>query len=204
MMGKGLWHAKGLLFENCNCQLVCPGHMSFKQLCTHERCFGTWGIHIEEGRYRDVVLDGLDVAIFWDSPRHMIAGGWTTMFLVSDRADEGQRDVLETIFSGLAGGPWEVLGRFVATHLPTRYVPLRFEDEGRRKRMYVEGLYDMSVEAIRGMDKTREVLLENAFNQIHSPTQVLALGRTRVADPEIGFEVEGTHALYSRFSWEVA
>jgi len=134
----------------------------------------------------------------------MIAGGWTTMFLVSDRADEGQRDVLETIFSGLAGGPWEVLGRFVATHLPTRYVPLRFEDEGRRKRMYVEGLYDMSVEAIRGMDKTREVLLENAFNQIHSPTQVLALGRTRVADPEIGFEVEGTHALYSRFSWEVA
>jgi len=94
MMGKGLWHAKGLLFENCNCQLVCPGHMSFKQLCTHERCFGTWGIHIEEGRYRDVVLDGLDVAIFWDSPRHMIAGGWTTMFLVSDRADDGQRDAV--------------------------------------------------------------------------------------------------------------
>lgn len=43
------WWAKGLLFENCNCQVVCPGHVSFKQLCTHERCLGHWSIHIEEG-----------------------------------------------------------------------------------------------------------------------------------------------------------
>ena len=45
------WWAKGLLVENCNCTLVCPGHMSFKQLCTHERCIGAWGVRIEEGRY---------------------------------------------------------------------------------------------------------------------------------------------------------
>lgn len=79
------WRATGLLFENCNCQLVCPGHMSFKQLCTHERCIGTWAVHIEEGRYGDVALDGLNIVIFWNSPQHMIAGGWTLMFLVGDR-----------------------------------------------------------------------------------------------------------------------
>jgi len=32
------WHARGLLFENCSCQLVCPGHMHFSQPCTQERC----------------------------------------------------------------------------------------------------------------------------------------------------------------------
>lgn len=204
MMSKVPWHANGLLFENCNCQLVCPGHMSFKQLCTHERCIGTWAVHIADGRYRNVVLDGIDVFVFWDSPQHMIAGGWTVMMFVSDLADEACRGAVETIFSGQAGGPWEVLARFIAKRLPTRYVPLRFEDGGRRKRMHSEGLFDMAVEAIRGADKSREVLLENAFNQIHAPAQVLALGGTRLTDPEIGFEMEGTHALYSRFSWAVA
>jgi len=203
-MSDTAWRAKGLLFENCNCQLVCPGHMSFKQLCTHERCVGAWAVHIEEGRYGDVALDGLDIAIFWDSPQHMIAGGWTEMFFVGEQADRAQREALETIFSGEASGPWEVLARFVAKRLETRYVPLRFEDGGRRKRMHVEGLFDMAVEAIRGKDKTREVLLENAFNQIHAPTQVLALGQSRLSDPEFRFEMEGSHALYSRFSWEVA
>jgi len=32
------WFARGLLFENCSCQIVCPGHVHFDQLCTHERC----------------------------------------------------------------------------------------------------------------------------------------------------------------------
>ena len=45
------WRLNGTLIENCNCTLVCPGHMSFKQLCTHERCIGAWGVRIEEGRY---------------------------------------------------------------------------------------------------------------------------------------------------------
>ncbi|HEY7586717.1 MAG TPA: DUF1326 domain-containing protein [Candidatus Deferrimicrobiaceae bacterium] len=197
------WRAIGLLFENCNCQLVCPGHISFKQLCTHERCIGAWAIHIEEGRYGDVVLDGLDIVIVWDSPQHMIAGGWTELFLVGEQAGHAQREALETIFSGKAGGPWEVLARFVAKRMPTRYVPLRFEDAGRQKRMVAEDLFDMAVEAIRGKDKSREVSLENAFNQIHAPTQVLALGRSRLSSPDFSFEMEGSHALYSRFSWEV-
>jgi hypothetical protein len=202
-MSGTVWRAKGLLFENCNCQVVCPGHMSFRQLCTHERCIGAWAIHIEEGRCGDVALDGLDIVIFWDSPQHMIAGGWTEMFFFGEQADRAQREALETIFSGKAGGPWEVLARFVAKRLPTRYVPLRFEDGGRRKRMHVEGLFDMAVEAIRGKDKTREAVLENVFNQIHAPTQVLALGQSRLSDPVFRFEMEGSHALYSRFSWEV-
>lgn len=37
------WWAEGPLFETCSCQLVCPAHLSFKQLCTHDRCTGLWG-----------------------------------------------------------------------------------------------------------------------------------------------------------------
>ncbi len=31
------WWARGLLFENCSCAVVCPGHFHFSQKCTHER-----------------------------------------------------------------------------------------------------------------------------------------------------------------------
>jgi len=198
------WWAKGLLFENCNCQLVCPGHMSFKQLCTHERCVGHWSSHIEAGLYGDVVLDDLNVVVLYDTPRHMTTGGWIELLFVDERCDNVQREALETIFSGKAGGPWEVLGRFVAKRLPTRFVPLRFTDDGRRKRMWVEDLFDTSIEAIRGKDKSKEASMSNVFNQIHAADQVLATGRTQCSDKEFPFSLEGSHALYSRFSWEVA
>jgi hypothetical protein len=46
-------------------------------------------------------------------------------------------------------------------------------------------------------------VLGNVFNQIHAPTQVLALGRTRCTDARLPFSTDDTHALYSRFSWAV-
>lgn len=197
------WWATGLLFENCNCQLVCPAHFSFKQLCTHERCLGLWAMTFEDGGYGDIPLGGFNAAVLYDSPRQMFAGGWTTALLLDERADRSQREALETILSGQAGGPWEVLARFVETRLESRALPIRFEDAGRKKRMWVEGLFDTSIEAIRGKNKAEEVVLGNLFNQIHAPTQTLAVGRTRSSDRRLPFATEGTHALYSRFSWRV-
>ncbi len=43
------WWAKGLLFENCCCQVVCPGHVHFDQACTLERCTGYWAVRFDEG-----------------------------------------------------------------------------------------------------------------------------------------------------------
>jgi hypothetical protein len=178
--------------------------MSFKQLCTYERCIGHWAVHIEEGRYGEVALDGQNAVILYDTPQHMITGGWTEVFYLDERSDEAQRKALETIFSGRAGGPWEVLARFVAKRLQTRFVPLRFEDGGRRKRMWVEPLFDTSIEAIRGKDKSKEAVMYNVFNQIHGSEHVLARGQTRCSDKEFLISLEDSHALYSRFSWEVA
>lgn len=199
----GSWSAKGLLFENCNCQLVCPGHMGFKQLCTHERCVGHWAIHFDEGRYGETPLGGLNAVILYDAPQHMIAGGWTEAFYLEERASEEQRVAIETILSGGAGGPWAVLARFVAKRLESRFLPIQFEDAGRRKRMWIEGVFDTSIEAIRGKDPSQEAVLSNVFNQIHAPLQVLARGRTRCSDRGIAISNEDSHALYSRFSWQV-
>lgn len=195
------WWAKGLLFENCNCQLICPGHMSFKQKCTHERCVGHWAIHFDKGSYGSVPLDGLNVVILYDAPQKMFAGGWAEAFYIEDRADENQREAIEMIFSGRAGGPWEILAMFVSERQKTRFVPIHFEDLGRRKKMWIERYFDTSISAIRAKDDSGEVVLSNLFNQIHSSRQVLARGKTRCTDGAFDFTNEDTHALYSKFSW---
>lgn len=195
------WWVKGLIFENCNCQIICPGHTSFKQLCTHEKCVGHWSIHMEQGRFGEVALDDLNIIILYETPQLMIQGGWTEGLYIDQRADEGQRRAIEDILTGQVGGPWVVLSRFVTKRLETLYLPIYFEDLGRKKRMWVDDYLDTTIENIRGKDPDREVQLENLYNVIHGSTHVIASGKTTCQDSRFPFANNGTHALYSHFSW---
>ena len=197
------WWAKGLLFENCNCQTVCPGHVHFSNKCTHERCIGFWAIRFDEGSYGDVDLAGVTAVIGYDSPQQMIAGGWTETLTIDVRASQAQRTAVETILTGRAGGPWEVLDRFVERRLPTRILPIEITDEDAVKRVVIEGLLESTIKNIRGADRNEPVTFKNMFNQVHASTQVIARGDTAYDDGEIVLTSEGTHALYSHFDWSV-
>jgi hypothetical protein len=197
------WWARGLLFENCNCQLICPGHMHFDQVCTHDRCLGYWAIRVDEGSYGDVALAGVKALVAFDSPPHMIDGGWTEIILIDESASPEQRQAMDSILHGRVGGPWEKLASFVERWLETRYVPIDFSDEGATKRAHIAGLFETEVTQIRGRDRSKPVLFENIFNQIHAPTQVIATGRTEYNDGVIRIQTEKSHGLFSNFDWAV-
>ena len=198
------WWAKGLLFENCSCQLVCPGHIHFEQLCTHERCKGYWALRFDEGQVGSVELSGRRAVIAYDAPQRMIDGGWTELLILDEGANEEQRRVLEDLFTGELGGPWEVLGRFVAERLPTRYLPIEIVSEPKTKRVRIPDLLEAAVQAIRGKNRDEPVRFENIFNQIHAPSQVIAMGESKYDDGTIRFDQQKTHGLWSEFSWDVS
>ena len=198
------WHARGLLFENCNCQLVCPGHMHFNQACTHERCLGYWAIRVDEGAYGDLPLAGLKALIAFDCPQHMIEGNWTEVVIIDEAASPPQREALETILTGKAGGSWALLAKFVARRLETRFLPIEFAEDPHTKRARIPGVLDASITEIKGRDREKPVIFENIFNQIHASTQVLALGSTTYDDGVIHIETTQTHGLHSRFEWIVS
>ena len=202
MVNAESWSVRGLLFENCNCALLCRAHLSYKNPCDHERCLFHWAFHIGEGAYGALALDGLNAFVVGDSPQLMFSGDWTEAIYIDARADPGQRRAFEAILRGDAGGPWAVLGQFVSRWLETRFVPIEFSDEGRRKIMRIEGVLETSVDAIRSADRDGEARLANVHNQIHAPDQVLATGSTRFADRGLVIDTDDTHAVYSRFSWE--
>lgn len=212
MMGATLsdWWAEGLLFENCNCTAVCPGHIHFSQKCTHEVCRGFWAIRFEAGRVGQaervgqaghVDLAGIDVVVVYEAPQVMVDGGWKQMIIVSDRAGADQRRAVEEIITGVRGGPWKVLSQFVSEALPTRTAPVRIDDTPERKTVTVAGLLESAVEAIRGRDRAKPVVFGNIYNKIHDSTQVIARGSTRYDDGEIVIANDGTHGLWSRFRW---
>lgn len=197
------WSMRGLLFENCSCTLVCPGHMHFSQDCTHERCKGFWAIRVDEGRFGDVPLAGTRAVIAFDCPQKMIDGGWVQTIVIDESASREQRLALETIFTGRAGGPWEKLAAFVGTSQPTEFRRIDIVDDGPTKRASIVDRLQSVVTQIRGRDRSKPVLFENIFNQIHAPTQVVALGDASYDDGAIRFENAGTHGLFSNFEWTV-
>jgi hypothetical protein len=198
------WSARGLLFENCSCTLVCPGHVHFSQRCTHARCRGYWALRFDDGQMGEASLAGAKALVLFDTPQRMIDGQWIETLIIDEAAAPEQREAIDAILRGRAGGPWEKLAGFVSEWLPTRYLPIDMIDEGPAKRASIPRLFDTVVKQIRGRDRAAPVTFENIFNQIHAPTQVLALGDTTYDDGRIVIQNSGTHGLWSRFDWLVS
>lgn len=198
------WWASGLLFENCNCQLVCPGHIHFTQLCTHARCQGFWAIRCDGGVFGETPLEGVKAVVIYDTPQLMSAGGWDEALYIDAETSPAQRTAMEAILRGEAGGPWAVLARFVGRWAPTQIVPIEIGDEGPSKTVNIAGRLRGAIAAIRGRDRSQPVRFENIFNQIHSPSQVLARGETEYTGGEelrLTIRNHGSHGLYSSFEW---
>lgn len=198
------WWARGLIFENCSCQAICPGHVHFDQLCYHDRCVGYWAMRFDEGEFDGVDLAGTKAIIAYDCPPHMIDGDWTESLLIDEAASAAQRHAIETILTGGAGGPWAILAGFVGKQLETRYVPIEIQEGDNTKRVVVEGVLDSTITELKGKDRSRPVTFSNMYNQIHPPEQIIATGSSSYDDGTIRFDNSDTHGLYSHFEWTVA
>jgi len=177
--------------------------MHFEQLCTHERCLGYWAIRIAAGEFGPIPLAGLRAVIAFDAPQHMISGDWTEIILIDESATPEQRAALQAILMGHAGGPWKVLAGFVGRRLDTRFPPIEFTEDEFSKAVSIPGLLKSAITRIRGRDRSKPVVFENIFNQIHAPRQVLATGATEYDDGTIRMSTSKTHGLFSDFEWRV-
>ena len=101
------WRLKGQVLVACNCDWGCP--CNFNALPTVGKCEGGWTWHIEEGSYRDVRLDTLNLSVYVNWPGAIHEGKGEALILIDERADAAQRTAIETLVGGTVGGPWGVL-----------------------------------------------------------------------------------------------
>ena len=110
---KTRWQISGEYFESCNCDVVCPCEVSplgFLQARPDKGfCDVFLVFHINEGRFSDVDLRGLNFVIAAHAPGVMGQGNWTVAAYIDNKASAKQQEALGAIFTGAAGGPMSVL-----------------------------------------------------------------------------------------------
>ena len=144
------WFMEGAWIKNCNCDPGCP--CDFNQAPTHANCEGMAGMRIDEGRYGDVVLDGLSwIAVVW-WPGRMDEGNGAVQPYIDEAADAEQREALLTILSGNAGGTmYEIIAAVCPTVHEPIFAPIEFEhdEHGLTARVVVgDGLFRTESTAI--------------------------------------------------------
>lgn len=146
------WRMKGQHLKNCNCAFGCP--CDFNARPTYEKCEGMLGMHIEEGHFGDVSLDGLNWAATYHWPGALHEGNGTLQAIIDERADEAQRNALLTILTGQEqdeGTFFHIISLIVSNMLQPLFLPIEFEFDldGRTARMATPGVFETTSEPIK-------------------------------------------------------
>jgi hypothetical protein len=105
-------------------------------------------VHVETGRYDDVALDGLNVALAIHTPGPMAEGNWSVAAYIDQRADKKQTEALGAIFTGADGGPIAQLAPLIGKNLGAKKVPISYRIEGKRRSAEIPDILHMSVDPL--------------------------------------------------------
>jgi hypothetical protein len=156
---------------------------------------------IEAGEYGRTRLDGTHVALVVHTPGVMGDGNWTAGLYVEDRASAEQRQALEAIFSGKAGGVMAGVAGLISRWLPTRTAAIRFSKEGRRRWATIPEILDVEIEGIEGRDGTSEVWLDNVKHFVASRLAAARATRSSYKDHQFTWNNTGRNGHYAAFEW---
>jgi len=190
------WRLAGDWFDICSCNIPCP--CEFAQAPTENACEGMLAWHVREGRYGDVGLDGLNLLALGAFEGNLWAGeGKARMGLfIDERADEWQREALQTIFAGHAGGWPAGFAANIGEFRGVEFVPIEFEvaDDLAFWRAEIPGRVVGRAEALTGPTTPpgKRVQTINPPGSEVGPGQVATWGRSvEVRTEGFGFKWTG-------------
>jgi hypothetical protein len=155
-------------------------NLQFKPSSEDGSCHVTLGFDIRDGRYGSVDLSGLGAVVVLNSPpgQARADGNLSAAVYVDERASSDQRDALQTILSGQAGGLFGALAPLLGTPLGAKTTRIEFSGDAKRRGLKIGGVGEFTVEAIPGsVDVNQPITLinMNIFNPGHPLTQAVAV-----------------------------
>jgi hypothetical protein len=123
------WTASGDWFDVCKCNVPCP--CEFAQTPTYDDCDGITAYNIKKGIYGETSLDGLNVLALVSFKGNIWAGDGKTKLNMAiffdEKASDQQKEALNMIFSGKAGGFMAEIANLIGEVRGIEYAPIRFE-----------------------------------------------------------------------------
>lgn len=121
------WKLSGDWFDVCNCNIPCP--CTFAQTPSYGDCEGVLAYHIKKGLYDEISLDGLNVLVVSNFKGNIWSGNTKANIAVffDEMADGQQRDALNMIFTGKAGGFMAEFAKLIGEVRGVEFAPIKFE-----------------------------------------------------------------------------
>lgn len=135
--GQTRWHITAEEVAMCNCGWGCSCRGT--EAAPQDGCEALVAARVRQGRYADVVLDGLVFVGAWWWPGAIHEGRGIIQPAIDVRADEAQRAALLDIITGRAGGmPFEIFAATVSSSLPAIVAAIRFEADPLTHRLSLD------------------------------------------------------------------
>jgi hypothetical protein len=201
------WRLAGDWFDICSCNIPCP--CEFAQAPTNNACQGMLVWHIRQGYFGDIRLDGFNLLALAAFEGNLWAGAKARMGLfIDENADEPQRQALQTIFGGQAGGWPAGFAATIGEFRGVEFVPISFEiaDDLAHWQAEIPGRVRGRAEALTGPTTPpgKRVQTINPPGSEVGPGQVATWGRSDDASGE-GFGFKWTAKEWSSkhipFDW---
>jgi hypothetical protein len=201
------WKASGDWFDVCKCSIPCP--CTFAQAPTYGDCDGVIAYHFKNGYYGNTSLDGLNVLGMGHFKGNVWAGETkvTLGLFFDERADQQQRDALQMIFSGKAGGFMAEFAKLIDVR-GIDYAPIRFEvaDDLAYWSAEIPGKIVAKAEALTGpmTPPGKRVQTLNAPGSETGPGTTATWGRALANEVDaMGFKWEwnGRSSKHIPFDW---
>ena len=202
------WWMRGDWFDVCSCNIACP--CEFAQPPTNNHCEGVMAYHIREGAYGDVRLDALSIiAVLWFDGNFWTKTKVTYGIFIDERADESQREAIQSVFSGRAGGFMaKMAGLIGEARRWIEYVPITFEvaDDLAYWRAEIPGKVKAFAEALTGPTTPAgaRVQLLNPPGSETGPGQICTWGKStdyQVNAGEFQWNWAGKSSKHIPFDW---
>ena len=194
------WTLEGQYFEACNCDAVCP--CIFSSPPTTGECTVIISWHIENGKFGETDLSGLNVVRAVYTPGTMGEVPWTAALYLDDRANEAQTKALERIFTGKAGGSPSKLAAHIKTDLGIRSLPINFSADGKNRSMTIPNVVDVEINAIVGQGDRDVVITDHPLCVAPGhPAVASRSSRLNYADHGLSWQINGKTGHFSPFTY---
>jgi hypothetical protein len=197
------WHIKGEMMLSCSCTVFCPCVLSLGKHPPTEMQCQTWaGIRIDEGRFGEIDLSTINLALMIEIPGLMSRGNWSAGVFIDDKSSIYQVKALTRIMSGQARGSTHLLSILVNRFLGVWQEEVRYEVDGDVRRLSVPKIIDGEIRPVRGKEAGKPTTIENSQYWIGPQIIVAEATKSRFRHQGRNWDFEGRSAEIVALDWK--
>lgn len=194
------WQLEGDYVETCNCDVACQ--CIWLEPPDDNVCTVSLAWHIEDGRYGDVDLSGLDVAMLVYTEEGVMFApetGWYVVLLVDEAASDEQRSALEDIYLGRAGGIWAPVAETHVESAEVATAPISVTRDGDEFSVTVGDVVSMAVEGKVGFNEDLGTISPHPLTKSREMQTGKSTTATVSYDDDFAWDVSGNNSYLGDF-----